>query len=229
MRWFKVAAIGVGILIAFFVAMSVIGVVFKIITDLVIAAIVVGAIAVAIKVARSRRQVTGKKAEREVREPDPAQYNRPLPRADVEPVSTPYPPLPARRRRTWTTNWPGSSARWAASRYQLASASLVTAAWVPSMRTRAAVRRPITHMVSSAGLPTTVTAGVAFLAVIRCCTRAVYPASGPPITPAAASGRRSRSTRCAARSPVVQPSQSVGASGPVLSSSAHSARRSSRE
>ncbi len=35
------------------------------------------------------------------------------------------------------------------------------------MRTRAAVRRPITHMVSSAGLPTTVTAGVAFRAVIR--------------------------------------------------------------
>ena len=50
---------------------------------------------------------------------------------------------------------------------QFASASLVTAVWMPSMRTRAAVRRPITHMVSSAGLPTTVTAGVAFRAVIR--------------------------------------------------------------
>jgi phosphate/sulfate permease len=95
MRWFKVAAIGVGILIAFFVAMSVIGVVFKILTDLVIAAIVVGGIAVAIKVSRSRRQVSGKKAEREVREPDHPQYDRRLPRADVEPVSTPYPP-PAR-------------------------------------------------------------------------------------------------------------------------------------
>ena len=96
MRWFKVAAIGVGVLIAFFVAMSVIGVVFKVITDLVIAAIVVGAIAVAIKVASSRRQVSGKKAEREVREPDNPQYSRPLPRADVEPVSTPYPPQPSR-------------------------------------------------------------------------------------------------------------------------------------
>ena len=92
MRWFKVAAIGVGVLIAFFVAMSVIGVVFKVITDLVIAAIVVGAIAVAIKVASSRRQVSGKKAEREVREPEHPQYHRPLPRADVEHVSTPYPP-----------------------------------------------------------------------------------------------------------------------------------------
>ena len=65
--------------------------------------------------------------------------------------------------------------------------------------------------------------------LIRCCTRAVYPARGPPTTPAAASGRCSRSTRCAARSPVVQPSHSVGASGPVSSSSAHRARRSSRE
>jgi len=35
------------------------------------------------------------------------------------------------------------------------------------MRTRAWPRRPITHMVSSAGLPTTVTAGVAFFAVMR--------------------------------------------------------------
>ena len=35
-----------------------------------IAALVVGGIAVAIKVASSRRQVSGKKAEREVREPD---------------------------------------------------------------------------------------------------------------------------------------------------------------
>src|SRR5271166_6646591 len=70
MRWYKVAAIGVGILIA----------------------LVVGGIAVAIKVAGSRRQVSGKKAEREVREQDYSQYNRPLPRADVEHVSTPYPP-----------------------------------------------------------------------------------------------------------------------------------------
>ena len=52
----------------------------------------VGGIAVAIKVARSHRQVTRKKAEREVREPDYPQYDRRLPRADVEPVSTPYPP-----------------------------------------------------------------------------------------------------------------------------------------
>ena len=86
MRWFKIAAIGVGILIAFLVVGSVIGFIIGAVTKLVIAALVVGAIAVAIKVASSRRQVSGKKAEREVREPDRPQYSRPLPRADVEPV-----------------------------------------------------------------------------------------------------------------------------------------------
>ncbi len=92
MRWYKVAAIGVGILIAFLVVGSVIGFVIHAVTYLVLAALVVGGIAVAIKVASSRRQVSGKKAEREVREQDYSQYNRPLPRADVEHVSTPYPP-----------------------------------------------------------------------------------------------------------------------------------------
>jgi hypothetical protein len=92
MRWFKLAAIGAGILIAFLVVGSVIGFIIHAVTYLVFAALVVGAIAVAIKVASSRRQVSGKKAEREVREHDDRQYKKPLPRADVEPVSTPYPP-----------------------------------------------------------------------------------------------------------------------------------------
>jgi hypothetical protein len=92
MRWFKLAAIGAGILIAFLVVGSVIGFIIHVVTYLVLAALVVGAIAVAIKVASSKRQVSGKKTEREVREPDDRHYNRPLPRADVEPVSTPYPP-----------------------------------------------------------------------------------------------------------------------------------------
>ncbi len=92
MRWFKLAAIGAGILIAFLVVGSVIGFIIHTVTYLVLAALVVGAIAVAIKVASSKRQVSGKKTEREVREPDDRQYQRPLPRADVEPVSTPYPP-----------------------------------------------------------------------------------------------------------------------------------------
>ena len=70
MRWFKVAAIAGGILIAFLVVGSVIGFVIHAVTYLVIAALVVGAVAVAIKVARSGKQVSGKKAEREVREPE---------------------------------------------------------------------------------------------------------------------------------------------------------------
>ena len=95
MRWFKVAAIGAGVLIAFLVVSSVFGFIIKVVVDLVIAALVVGAIVVAVKVARSRRQVSGKKADREVREPDHEQHSRPLPRADVEPVATPQPPRPA--------------------------------------------------------------------------------------------------------------------------------------
>jgi hypothetical protein len=97
MRWFKLAAIGAGILIAFLVVGSVMHFILTAVTYLVLAALVVGGVAVAIKVAGSKRQVSGKKAEREreVREPDYPQYSRPLPRADVEPVSTPYPP-PAR-------------------------------------------------------------------------------------------------------------------------------------
>jgi hypothetical protein len=89
MRWFKLAAIGAGILIAFLIVGSVIGFIIHAVTYLILAALVVGAIAVAIKVASSRRQVSGKKADREVREPS---YSRPLPRADVEHVSASYQP-----------------------------------------------------------------------------------------------------------------------------------------
>ncbi len=94
MRWFKVAAIAAGILIAFLVVSSVIGLIFHLVAYLVIAALVVGAIAVAIKVARTGRQVSRKRAEREVREP---RHGRPLPRAEVEHVSTPYPSQPPRQ------------------------------------------------------------------------------------------------------------------------------------
>jgi hypothetical protein len=96
MRWFKIAAIGAGILIAFLVVGSVIGFIVGAVTKLVLAALVVGAVVVAVKVARSRKQVSGKKAEREVREPAYERDRRPLPRADVESVSTPYPARPSR-------------------------------------------------------------------------------------------------------------------------------------
>src|SRR4051794_2328388 len=86
MRWFKVAAIGVGILIAFLIVGSVIGAILHAVIDVVIAAAVVGAIVVAVKVARSRKQVSGSKADREVREPGYEEYSRPLPRADAVPT-----------------------------------------------------------------------------------------------------------------------------------------------
>ena len=86
MPWLKIAAIGAGILIAFFIVASVIGTILHIAIEVAIAAAVVGGIVAAVKIARSRRQVSGRQADREVREPDHPQYSRPLPRADVEPA-----------------------------------------------------------------------------------------------------------------------------------------------
>jgi hypothetical protein len=94
MRWFKIAGIAAGILIAFLIVGSVVGFILHVVTYLVIAALVVGGIAVAIKMARSGKQVSKKRAEREVREPE---HSKRLPRADVEPVSTPYPSQPPRQ------------------------------------------------------------------------------------------------------------------------------------
>jgi uncharacterized membrane protein YfcA len=94
-NWFKVAAIGVGILIAFLVGGWIIGFVIHAVLDLVIAAAVVGAIVVAVKMSRSRKQVTRKREreDRQVREPDYSEYSAPLPRGDIEPVS----PQPSRQ------------------------------------------------------------------------------------------------------------------------------------
>ena len=95
-RWFKLAAIGVGILIAFLIVGSVMHFIITAVTYLVIAALVAGGVAIAIKVARSGREVSGKKAEREVRDRDYEQYSRPLPRSDVEPAPPPsYPARPS--------------------------------------------------------------------------------------------------------------------------------------
>ena len=93
MRWFKVAAILGGIIIAFLIVGSVVHFILAAITTIVIAALVVGGVAVAVKVARSRRQVSRKREDKQVREPDHGEYSRPLPRADVEPVY-PQPPRP---------------------------------------------------------------------------------------------------------------------------------------
>jgi membrane protein involved in colicin uptake len=89
MRWFKIAAILGGIIIAFLIVGSVLHFILAAITTIVIAALVVGGVAIAIKVARSRKQVSRKREEKQVREPDYSEYARPLPRADIEPVSPP--------------------------------------------------------------------------------------------------------------------------------------------
>jgi hypothetical protein len=88
MSWFKIAAIVGGIIVAFLIVGSVVHFILAAVTTIVIAALVVGGIAVAIKMARSGRQVSRKRAEREVRDHDSRQ---PLPRADVEPYSTSVP------------------------------------------------------------------------------------------------------------------------------------------
>ena len=94
MSWFKIAAIAGGIIIAFLIVGSVVHFILAAITTIAIAALVVGGIAVAIKMARSRKQVSRKRPEREVRDHD---YHEPLPRADVEQYSTPVPTQQPRR------------------------------------------------------------------------------------------------------------------------------------
>ena len=93
MRWFKIAAIVGGIIIALLIVGQVVHFLFAALTTLVIAALVAGGAYVAIKMARSRKEVSGKQAEREVRDHDSRQ---PLPRADVEPYSTSVPTQPPR-------------------------------------------------------------------------------------------------------------------------------------
>jgi hypothetical protein len=94
MSWFKIAAIVGGIIIAFLIVGQVVHFLMAAVTTLVIAALVVGGVAVAIKMARSGKQVSGKQAEREVRDHD---THQPLPRADVEPYSTSVPAQQPRR------------------------------------------------------------------------------------------------------------------------------------
>jgi hypothetical protein len=94
MRWFKIAAIAGGIIIAFLIVGSVVHFILAAVTTLVIAAVVVGGIAIAIKMARSGKQVSRKREEREVRDHDSYQ---PLPRADVEPYTTSVPTQQPRR------------------------------------------------------------------------------------------------------------------------------------
>ena len=79
-------------------------------------------------------------------------------------------------------------------------------------------------------LRTIPTSSVHGLSARRRCTASVWRCRGPrpTTTPSAASGRRSRSTRCAASCLVVHSPHSVGASGPTSSNSSHNHCRSRR-
>jgi predicted signal transduction protein with EAL and GGDEF domain len=79
MRWFKVAAVAVGTLIAFLVVSSVIG----FLIEVAIAALIVAVVVLAIKVAFYRQQVLRKRPDSEVREP---RYSNPLPRHNTRDV-----------------------------------------------------------------------------------------------------------------------------------------------
>jgi hypothetical protein len=85
MRGFKVIAIAVGVLIAFLFVGTVVGFLIHAVIDLVIAALVVGGIVVAVKMARSSKQVSRGRKENEVKD----SYTRPLPSADVEQYAQP--------------------------------------------------------------------------------------------------------------------------------------------
>ena len=73
MRWFKVAAIAAGVLIAFLVISSIIG----LLIEAAIAALVVAVIVLAVKVSLNRKQVARNRPDSEVRG---STYGNPLPR-----------------------------------------------------------------------------------------------------------------------------------------------------
>jgi hypothetical protein len=79
MRWFKVAAIAAGVLLAFVVVSSVIG----FLMEVAIAALVVATIVLAVKVAFYRKQVSRKRPDGELREPT---YSSPLPRHNTRDI-----------------------------------------------------------------------------------------------------------------------------------------------
>jgi len=77
MRWFKVAAVALGVLIVLLVVSSVLG----FLIEVVIAALVVAAIVLGIKAAFYKKQVSGRTPDKEVRGPA---YNS-LPRRQETP------------------------------------------------------------------------------------------------------------------------------------------------
>ncbi len=79
MRWFKVAAIVIGVMIAFLVVSSVVG----FLVEAVIAVLAVAVVVLAVKVAVNRKHVSWKRPDGEVRGP---RYSRPLRRHNTRDV-----------------------------------------------------------------------------------------------------------------------------------------------
>jgi len=96
----KLALIAVGALIAFFLVGTVVHIIVSALISVAIAAAVVGGIYIAIKVARSNRQVTRGHRDTEVRD----SRSRSLPTADLDAYSAPAPP-----RATPTASAPSPS------------------------------------------------------------------------------------------------------------------------
>jgi predicted lipid-binding transport protein (Tim44 family) len=91
MSGLKVAAIAVGALIALLLVGTVIGFIIHAVEMLVIVALVVGGIAIGIKVMSSRNQVSGKSKDKQLRDDDYS--SSALPRADVQQYSAPSTPV----------------------------------------------------------------------------------------------------------------------------------------
>lgn len=96
MRGMKIVAIAVGVLIAFLLVSSVTHFILHLAFDLLLAALVVGGVAVAIKMARSGKQVSGGGKDREIRDERYSSPDRPLPGADLEQFTVPGPVAPSR-------------------------------------------------------------------------------------------------------------------------------------
>ncbi|HZR54856.1 MAG TPA: hypothetical protein VFB06_35825 [Streptosporangiaceae bacterium] len=92
----KVLAIAVGVLVAFFVVGSIVHVIISALITVAIAALVVGGIYVAIKVSRSGKQVSGKSKDSEIR--DRRASSSALPGVDLDQYTAPAPPRPATPR-----------------------------------------------------------------------------------------------------------------------------------
>jgi hypothetical protein len=91
MRGFKLAAIAVGVLIAFLLVGTVVGAIVHAVIELLIVAAIAGAIVVAIKIARSNKQVSGRSRDSEIRD---ERGSRPLPRTDMDEYVPPPAPAP---------------------------------------------------------------------------------------------------------------------------------------